>query len=68
MPMIAIRALVPFVYEGRAVQPGEQLEVAATTAAVLRYQHKADFTTIATAPKPGRKRRTYTRRDLQAES
>ena len=68
MPMIAMRALVPFTHEGRAIQPGEHLEVAATTAAVLRYQHKADFATIATAPAPARTRRTYRRRDLRAES
>ena len=68
MPMIPMRALVPFTHEGRALQPGEALEVAATTAAVLRYQHKADFATIATTPEPVRKRRIYKRRDLQAES
>ena len=68
MPMIAMRALVPFLLEGRAVERGESLEVAATTAAVLRYQRKADFATIATVPEPARKRRTYKRRDLHAES
>lgn len=65
---IPMRALVALTHEGRTIQPGETLEVAATTAAVLRYQHKADFATVATTPEPVRKRRVYKRRDLQAES
>lgn len=67
MPLIAMRALVPFQHEGRTLQPGDSLEVAATTAAILRYQRKADFATITVQPEPARKRRTYKRRDLQAE-
>lgn len=70
MPLIAMRALVPFLHEGRAVARGEQLEVAAPTAAILRYQHKADFVSVPVTvePEPARPRRTYKRRDLRAES
>ena len=67
MPMIPMRALVAFRHEGTSVHPGDQIEVSATTAAVLRYQHKAEFVTIQVRPEPTRKRRTYKRRDLQAE-
>jgi hypothetical protein len=68
MAMIPMRALVPFTHEGTSVKRGDQIAVAAPTAAILRYQHKADFVTITVTPEPARKRRTYKRRDLQAES
>ena len=69
MPMITMRALVPFRHEGCAVSRGQQIDVPATTAAILRYQRQADFVTTRIVPvEPARKRRTYKRRDMQAES
>jgi hypothetical protein len=68
MPLIPMRALVPFLLEGRAVSTGDRLEVSPSTAASLHYQHKADFVTVPLVPEPVRKRRTYKRRDLQAEA
>ena len=68
MPMIPMRALVDLVHEGRAVSAGDTFESAAVTAAVLRYQHRAEFATVALPPKSTRTKRTYKRRDLRAES
>jgi hypothetical protein len=70
MATIPMRALVPFVLEGRAIAPGEAIQVAAPTAAMLRYQRKADFLTmpVVVDPEPARPKRTYKRRDLHAES
>jgi hypothetical protein len=68
MPMLTMRALVAFVHEGRAVDPGDLVQVAPVPAAVLRYQHRAEFVTTTVPPAPARKPRTYKRRDLRAES
>ena len=69
MLMITMRALVPFRHEGCAVSRGQQIDVPATTAAILRYQRQADFVTTRIVPAESpRKKRTYKRRDLQAES
>lgn len=68
MPMIPMRALVDLVHEGRAVSAGDTFESAAVTAALLRYQHRAEFATVARRPAPTRPKRTYKRRDLRAES
>jgi len=68
MPMIAMRALVDFVQEGRAISAGETFETSAVSAAVLRYQHRAEFLTVRVQPPPARTKRTYKRRDLRAES
>jgi hypothetical protein len=71
MPLIPMRALVPFTHDGQPIRPGEHVEVGPTAAAVLHYQHKAEFLTIRVQPQEPelavRKRRTYKRRDLQAE-
>lgn len=67
MADIPMRARVAFVHEGRALTAGESFNVPAVTAAVLRYQGRADFATATPTPAP-RKKRTYQRRDLRAES
>lgn len=68
MSMISMRALVNFVHEGRAVSAGDTVQVAPVPAAVLRYQHRAEFVTTMVRPAPARPKRVYKRRDLRAES
>lgn len=66
IPMVALRA---FVHEGQSIAAGEHRAWPAVTAAVLRYQRKADFLPrTVTPPPPARSRRAYKRRDLEAES
>lgn len=69
MPMIPMQALVAFTHEGRRVSAGDTLEVPPLTAAVLRYQHRAEcLPRVAVSAQAKRPRRTYKRRDLRAES
>jgi hypothetical protein len=67
MPLIPLRARVALLHDGVSVNPGDTFEAVPPVAAALHYQGKVDFATTTAPPEPIRKRRTYKRRDLQAE-
>lgn len=72
--VVEVVALQPFTLDGVAREAGERFSVSPVVAAALTYQRKAVFPhqyqvrdLSADAPTP-RRRRTYRRRDLVAES
>lgn len=70
MPRIRLQALVDVTHEGRRVPAGAPFDADPLDAAALVYQHRALMLPLAPAVSApaGRTRRTYRRRDLQAEA
>jgi hypothetical protein len=66
---VTVPALQAFEYEGRSFQQGEPVTVAPVVAAALSRLGYVTLVAGATmAESPRKRRRTYRRRDLRAES